>query len=75
MTQSNVKLATALLLLMLIALLPGCATPSAISDASCPQLPQKPVASQPMPPSTYSGSAAMNIERWQKTLTDTQTTR
>ena len=62
-------------LLPLAALLSACATPLPASRPHCPQLPPKPVATQPPPRLPYSASARINIERWQQQLTATPATQ
>ena len=74
MPQPNEKRNYALMLMLPVLLLAGCATPSTPSVISCPQLPQKPVAQQPTPPLPYSASVRLKLEGWQKRLTDTQAT-
>lgn len=57
-----------LLVLALPALMSACAAPPTISATACPQPPPKPRALQPLPPQSYSESAAADIERWQQQL-------
>lgn len=74
MLRLKEKKRSVLITLLSMLLLAGCATPLPPSVASSPQLPPKPAARQPMPPLPYSASARIDIERWQRQLTDTQAT-
>lgn len=74
MLRLNERKRSALITLLPMLLLAGCATQLPPSVASSPQLPPKPAARQPMPPLPYSASAQIDIERWQKQLTATQAT-
>lgn len=74
MPPLNEKKRFALITLLPMLLLAGCATPLPPSAVSCPQLPPKPVARQQMPPLSYSASARIDTEQWRKRLTDTQAT-
>lgn len=76
MKPRNAKPSCALTLLLPAALLTGCATASTPSSAPiCPAIPSPPQSRQPMPQQSYSDSARMNIETWQKRLIDMQPTR
>ena len=59
----------ALITLLPMLLLVGCATPLPPSVGNCPRPPQIPAARQPTPPLPYSASARIDIEKWQKRLT------
>ena len=75
MKPLSVSKKTVALLLLLPLLIAACASPSPICGAASLALPPKPSASQPMPASPYSENAQRNIDRWQKSLIDTQATQ
>ena len=70
MMLPNVKLACALMLMLLVMLLTGCATNSPNPGANCPQLPPMPLADMPKRSQTYSAIARGNIKSWRGTLTN-----
>lgn len=65
-----VRLAFALMLIVLAGLLAGCATTSTPSSEPA-RNPSMPPPSQSQPSATYSSSAAEAIKSWRKLLTDT----
>lgn len=59
------------LLLLPSAMLAGCATSSVTPMCELPQLPPPPSATTPQPQTSYSDSAATDIQSWQQKLMDT----
>lgn len=74
MPQPKEKTSYALIMLLPMLLLAGCATQSTPSVVDCPQPPQMPVSRQQAPALPYSASARIDIEQWQKRLTDVSPT-
>jgi len=70
MTHLKERASYVLSMLLLTNLLAACATPSPVFVASSLQLPQKPAVELPKRHSSYSANARINIEKWQKQLTD-----
>ena len=62
----------ALLLASLPLLLQACAGNSPRVEVASPRLPPPPSLTTPMPSQTYSESARLDIQRWQKRLTGTR---
>lgn len=68
MTQDSVKASFALMLMPLSLLLTACAAPSTVPCGQ-PALTPQFVPTQPLPPQSYSLSAAQLIHRWQRLAT------
>ena len=62
---------TLLLLLLLPALLTGCAATSPTCAPVSPQLPAPPSISTQLPPASYSLTVAESLQTWRKKLMDT----
>ena len=60
--------------MLLVLSLTGCATPSPQPVAVCPANPPPPALSEPMPQETYSASAQRLISIWRQSLTATPQT-
>ena len=60
--------------MLLVLSLTGCATPSPQPVAVCPANPPPPALSEPMPQETYSASAQRLISIWRQSLTGTPQT-
>lgn len=68
-------LKTSAMLMLLAALMMGCAAPSTVSAPAYPVLPPRPSLQELIPQQSYSDSAQRNISEWQRRLTDTLLTR
>ena len=60
--------------MLLVLSLTGCATPSPQPVAVCPANPPPPALSEPMPAVSYSLGAQQRIQTWRQSLTATPTT-
>ena len=60
--------------MLLVLSLTGCATPSPQPVAVCPANPPPPALSEPMPAVSYSLSAQQRIQTWRQSLTGTPAT-
>ena len=60
--------------MLLVLSLTGCATPSPQPVAVCPANPPPPALSEPIPQETYSASAQRLISIWRQSLTGTPQT-
>lgn len=74
MPLPNVNKPCALILMLIAALLAGCATPSPPLSVSCPQPPLPPAVTPPPSRSTYSASVQSDLVKWQQQLTGTPAT-
>lgn len=70
MKPQSAKRLCAAMLIPLAVLLTGCGASLPISAVECPVLPTLPSVATPTPQVSYSQNAQKNIERWQKSLTD-----
>lgn len=73
MKARNVKPLLGAMLLPLVALLTGCATPSAPQVVSCPAIPAIPSVS-PLPKEGYSLNVQKRLQTWVQELTPTPQT-
>lgn len=75
MLHKSLNKPTVLLLIVLAALLTGCAASSQTSSAICPALPQMPAVSEPIPSQPYSDSVSIDIAAWEKLVIGTLPTK